>query len=500
MSGQEKKAALEVRHVSKSFGVVRALDDVSLEVQPGTIHGIVGQNGAGKSTLMQILAGVFPPDEGEIVLDGTPVTLRNPDHARLLGIRIIYQELNLVPYQTIAENVFLGIEPRTQLGLLNKRAMRRGSRELLALLGSSLPVDLRVDALNIGQQQLVEIAKALAWRSQLLILDEPTAALEMHDIERLFDVLVRFHEQGRTALYVTHRLNELFRVCDRVTVLRDGQIVQTADIGKTSRAEIIRMMIGRPLAEVFPERAARDEGPAVLEARSVSSGLLRSVSFTARAGAISGIVGLEGSGIRELGRVLIGDQPIESGELIVSGRRVVFGGPRAAVRAGIVYLSSDRNKEGLFSILPVGHNIGVASLERLRRAGVIDARAERRLVLEGVARLGIQTPNTAQEVRFLSGGNQQKVLLARWLATKPRVFVLDEPTRGIDIGSKAEIYALMRELADAGAAVLMISTDLTEVLGMSDEIVVLHAGEVAARLPGGAQEDEVLAHVVGAAA
>jgi ABC-type sugar transport system ATPase subunit len=500
MSEQRTRSALEVRHVSKSFGIVQALNDVSLAIEAGTIHGIVGQNGAGKSTLMQILAGVFPPDEGEVILNGTPVTLRNPDHARRLGIRIIYQELNLVPYQTIAENVFLGIEPRTRFRLLDHRTMRRLTRELLALLGSSLPVDLKIDALNIGQKQLVEIAKALAWKSQLLILDEPTASLEAHDVDRLFEVLVRFREQGRTALYVSHRLNELFQICDRVTVLRDGQLVQTADIGNTSRAEIIRSMIGRPLAEVFPERATREEAQAVLEVRGLSTGLLKNVGFTAKAGRICGIVGLEGSGIRELGRVLIGDQPIEQGQLTLNGQRVAFTAPRAAVRAGIVYLSSDRKKDGLFPILPVGQNISLALLDQLRRLGLIDSGSERHFVRDGIDRLAIQTPTPTQEVRFLSGGNQQKVLLARWLATKPCLFVLDEPTRGIDIGSKAEIYAIMRDLADSGAAVLMISTDLTEVLGMSDEILVLHAGEVVAMLPGGAQEDEVLAHVVGAAA
>jgi ABC-type sugar transport system ATPase subunit len=490
------RTTLQVSGLSKSFGIVQALDDVSLQVQEGAIHGVVGQNGAGKSTLMQILAGVFPPDAGEIVLDGSPVTLRNPDHARRLGIRMMHQELNLVPFQTIAENISLGIEPRTRLGLLDRAAMRRRARELLGLLGSDISVNRRVEQLNIGQQQLVELAKTLAWKAPLLILDEPTAALEQHDIERLFEVLLRFRDQGGTALYVSHRLNELFAICDRVTVLRDGRIVETVEIGDTTRADVIRMMTGRPLTEVFPDRGRGEEPPPVLEAREVSSGTLKRVSFTARAGRVLGVIGLEGSGIRELGRVLAGDQPLASGEVRVADRRVHLTSPRAALRSGVVYLSSDRKRDGLFTILSVSHNISIGSLGR----GLIDRRRERRLVVESIRRLAIQTPSTAQEVRFLSGGNQQKVLLARWLATRPLVFVLDEPTRGIDVGSKAEIYALMRELANAGAAVVMISTDLTEALGMSDEILILHAGEVAARLPGGTGEDEVLPFVVGVAA
>jgi ribose transport system ATP-binding protein len=489
---------LEVRGVSKSFGPVRALDRVSLSVERATIHGIVGQNGAGKSTLMQTLVGVYSPDQGEILLDGQPVHIRNPDHARRLGIRIIYQELNLVPYQTVAENIFLGVEPR-RFGVLNRTEMERRATRLLSLLGSDLPVRVKVETLNIGQQQLVEIAKALAWEARVLILDEPTAALEMHDMKYLFAVLERFRRQGGTALYVSHRLNELFGICDSVTVLRDGRLIDTLDIQSASRAGIVRMMIGRPLSEVFPPKAREPSLEPVLEVKGLSGALLKDVSFEALHGRILGVVGLEGSGIRELGKVLVGDQSIRRGEIRVDGRPLTLTSPRDALRAGIVYLSSDRKREGLFSILSLAHNVAIGSLDERRNKGLIDVATERDFVKDSISRLSITTPSPGQEVRFLSGGNQQKALLARWLATEPKVFVLDEPTRGIDVGGKAEIYKLMRGLAEAGATVVMINTDLTEALGMSDEVMVLRAGEISARLSGTAPEEEVLSHVVGVA-
>ncbi len=487
---------LDLRDVSKSFGPVRALDSASLTIRRGEVHGIVGQNGAGKSTLMQILAGVFPPDSGTIRLDGGSIAMRDPDHARRLGIRIIYQELNLIRFQTVVENISLGIEPRTRLGLLDKRAMRRRAISVLKQLDHEALVDRRVDELDVSEQQVVEIAKALALEARLLILDEPTAALELHDVERLFRVLRRFKEHGGTALYVSHRLDELFGLCDRVTVFRDGRIVETLDTAATSKQEIIRLMIGRPLREIFPERAADAKAQVLLEADTVSSGVLRDVSFQAGGGRILGIVGLEGSGIRELGRVLGGDQPLTAGELRLEGRRLRLGTPRRALRAGIVYLSSDRKSEGVFSILSVAHNIAVGTLDERRRLGFVNLVAEGQLVAESIETLSIRTPSATQEIRFLSGGNQQKALLARCLAAHPRVFVLDEPTRGIDIGAKAEIYVLVRGLANAGAAVVIISTELTEILGMSDDLLVLREGLVAARLNAGAGESEVLSHVL----
>src|SRR5262245_17774760 len=358
---------LALSDVSKSFGPVRALDRASLSIRRGEIHGIVGQNGAGKSTLMQILAGVFPPDGGTILLDGTQVVVRDPDHARQLGLRIIYQELNLIPYQSVVENISLGIEPRTRVGLLDRRAMRRRAVAVLGQLDHESLVDRRVEELDVSEQQVVEIGKALALDARVLILDEPTAALERHDVERLFNVLLRFREHGGTALYVSHRLDELFGLCDRVTVFRDGRIVETLDTAATDKQEIIRLMIGRPLREVFPERAGNGDAPLVLEGDRLTSAVLRDVSFECRAGRILGVVGLEGSGIRELGRLLGGDQPLVSGELRLEGRRVRALSPRRALGAGIVYLSADRKNEGVFAILSVAHNIAVGTLDQRRR-------------------------------------------------------------------------------------------------------------------------------------
>jgi ABC-type sugar transport system ATPase subunit len=432
-----------------------------------------------------------------VLLEGEPVTPRNPDHARRLGIRIIHQELALVGELTVAENISLGIEPRRHGALLDRNGMRRRAREILDQLGHELQVDRKVERLDIAQQQIVEIAKALAWQAKILILDEPTAALERHDADHLFDVLRRMREQGRTALFVSHRLDELFEICDTVTVLRDGRVVSTLPIGSTSKPEIIRLMIGRTLNELFPSRAAGDtEAPPVLEVDGVTGDVLRDVSLTARSGRILGVVGLEGSGIREIGKILVGDQPPRAGRLVLNGKPVDLSSPKAALGAGIVYLSPDRRREGLFPILPLAHNVAIGTLDDRRRVGLIDLRAERSLVAGSIKRFSIRTSGGRQEIQYLSGGNQQKALIARSLAARPLVYVFEEPTRGIDVGAKSEIYNLMRELANAGAAVIILSNDLTEIVGLSDEILALFEGSQSASLQGGVREEEVLPHIV----
>jgi ABC-type sugar transport system ATPase subunit len=489
---------LEVRGVSKAFGVVQALDRVSLAVRRGSIHGIVGQNGAGKSTLMQILAGAQRQDGGSVLLAGDEVVIHDPDHACRLGIRIIYQELNLMPARSIAHNVSLGVElTRGRLGLVDRRAERRRAEALMERLGHPLPVGRRVEELSLGEQQLVEIAKALASEARLLILDEPTAALERHDIDRLFGVVRRLRDSGGTAIYVSHRLDEIFELCDTVTVLRDGRVVATTATRDTARDGVIEMMIGRPLEDIFPPRASAPAGDrALLSMRGVAATVLRDVDLDARAGRVLGVAGLEGSGIRELGRVRIGDVPVRAGAVEVGGRRVALRSPRHALRAGIVYMSADRKVDGLFAILSLSENIAVGTLSDRRLGPFVDRNAERRLVEASVSSLGIQPPSPRTEARALSGGNQQKVLVARALAAKPAVFVLDEPTRGVDVAGKAEIYRMIRGLADRGAAVVLISTDLTEVLGMADDIVVLRGGTVNAELPGGASERDLLARML----
>ena len=488
---------LEFRDVTKTFGSVVALDRVSFDVAGGTIHGVVGQNGAGKSTLMRILAGAFSEDAGVVRLGGEELRLRSPDHARRLGIRIIHQELTLVPALSVTENISLGIELRNRLGVLDRCAMRHRARELLELLGhgEDFSIERKVETLNIGQQQIVEIAKALAWEAKILILDEPTAALELKDTERLFAVLRRFRDQGGTALYVSHRLDELFDICDSVTVLRDGRVVDTKAIAQIDKGSIIRMMIGKALTEMFPERATGTDPSAVLEVHQLSAPGLRAVSFAARAGRILGIVGLEGSGIRDVGKVLIGDRQTTGGRIAINGADCTLNSPRAARSAGIVYLSADRKAEGLFSILPLSQNVAIGTLADRLQGVFIDRGAERRLVAESIDQLNIRASGPKQEAQQLSGGNQQKVIMARSLAARPVVFVLEEPTRGIDVGAKAEIYALVRQLANEGAAVVVISNDMPEVIGLADEIVTMFEGAVSATLPGGTPEEHVLSHI-----
>lgn len=494
---QDGRIAVALTNVSKAFGSVQALDNVSIRARPGTIHAIVGQNGAGKSTLMRILAGIVPPDEGHIHIGGHMTAIRNPHHARVLGIRMIHQELTLVPHQKVWENICLGLEPTWRGVFLNKRKMRSQASEALRRLGSAIAVDDAVADLALAEQQVVEIAKALARDSRVLILDEPTAALEARQVEALFAVLNRVREEGRTALYVSHRLSEIVRLCDHVSVLRDGRVAGDTRVADTDQGELIRMMIGRSVTEMFPARPTRNgEAAAVVELADLRTNVLRGVTLAAKAGEILGIAGLAGSGIHELGRVLAGDARLTHGEIRIDGRPTRLRSPRVALRNGVVYVTSDRRREGLFPILSVRDNVAIGTLDERQRFGIIHRKAENDLLAQSVERLEIQTGSAAQEVRMLSGGNQQKVLLARWLAARPRVIVFDEPTRGIDIGAKVDIYKSMRTLADSGVAVVMISTDLTEIVGMSDRIVTMRGGQVQEHLDGGCAEREVLAAIV----
>jgi ABC-type sugar transport system ATPase subunit len=489
--------AVRVQGISKSFGPVQALKNVSLSVRRGTIHALVGENGAGKSTLMRILDGAVRADEGEIQLFGETTAIRDPHHARELGIQMIHQELSLVPYQRVWENICLGVERTRTRVFLDKRAMKRQAAEALERLGSTVSVHAKVSDLPLAEQQVVEIAKALARDSRILILDEPTAALETHQVEVLFDVLNRVREQGRTAVYVSHRLGEVLSLCDQVTVLRDGAVVGDNTVANMTQDELIRMMLGTTLGAIFPPRAASSSKESVLvKLDAVSTETIRDVTIDVVPGLVTGITGLAGAGVHELGRVLTGGSRPVHGGIAIDGRQVRLTSPRVALRNGVVYVPADRRREGIFPILAVRENIAIGTLDERVRFGFIRRGAEEKLVKANVDRLRIQTPTIMQEVGLLSGGNQQKILLARWLAAQPRVMVLDEPTRGIDVGTKAEIYALMREFADAGVAVVMISTDLTEVVGMSDEIVAMRGGRVVKRLEGGCPESDVLSALV----
>ncbi|MFD0818659.1 sugar ABC transporter ATP-binding protein [Micromonospora zhanjiangensis] len=496
MSDPPPSPLLRLRGIGKSFLGVRVLDAVDLDVSPGEVHAVVGENGAGKSTLMKIVSGGHPPDEGTVEFAGTPRVFRGPRDAQRAGIGIIHQEFNLLPERTVAENVYLGHEP-VRRGLVDRRAMRDGTAELLASIGeSSLPADARVGGLGVAQQQVVEIVKALALDARLLIMDEPTAALADHEVELLYRLVRRLQQRGIGLLYVSHRLTEVFDLSDRITVLKDGRRVTTTGTAATTVDELVRHMVGRELADYYPERARpADLGPVRLSVRAGRNHKLHDIERSLRAGEVHAIGGLQGSGRSTLARALFGAAPFTAGAVTLDGAPVRLRSPRTAIRAGIAYLTDDRKGEGLVarqSVLDNGLLAGRAVFPRWTGRA---ARAGR--LRELLAAVELRAAGDDQEIRYLSGGNQQKVVLARWLALDPGILLFDEPTRGIDVGAKSTIHDLVRRLARAGAAVLMISSELPELLGMSDRIVVMRDGRIAGELPAGSTEEDVLALAVG---
>ncbi|WP_017571229.1 sugar ABC transporter ATP-binding protein [Nocardiopsis halotolerans] len=494
MSG---RPLLRMSGVTKSFLGVRVLHGVDLELRPGELHALVGENGAGKSTLMKVLAGVHRADGGTIELEGERVSFEHPVQAQRAGVTTVFQEFNLLPERTVAENVFLGREIRRR-GLVDGRSMERATAELLAELElEGIEPWHRVRSLSVAEQQIVEIVKALSHDARIISMDEPTAALADHEVEVLYRIIGRLRARGVAVLYVSHRMREIFDLADTITVLKDGHHVDTVPADGITPAELVRTMVGRPVSAVFPERL-EPHGEHVGRVRlSVSGGgntQLDGIGFEVRGGEILGLGGLQGSGRTEVARALFGVERFTRGEVAVDGRRVDPRSPRRAVRAGLVLVTEDRKAQGLALNQSVTAN-GRLVLDAVWPFG--SARGARRLPgilssVELVARGG-----HGQEVRFLSGGNQQKVVLAKWLAADPGVMVLDEPTRGIDVGAKQAVYRLMRELAAAGVAIVLISSELPELIGMSDRLVVLRDGRVAGELPGGASEEAVMAMATG---
>lgn len=488
----EHTALLRMEGISKFFPGVQALQGVHLEVYPGECLALVGENGAGKSTLMKILSGVYLPDEGHLELDGSPVRLSTPHQAQELGISIIYQEFNLMPNLTVMENVYIGREP-DRAGFVRRQVMERQTRELLDQLGVRLRPDAVVRDLSVADQQMVEIAKALSTNARLVIMDEPTSALSETEVTALLQLVRQLKARGLGIIFITHRLDEVFQICDRITVLRDGQNVGEAPMDEVDPDWIVRMMVGRELGDLFQKEAAAvavDAAPA-LEVRGLSRTgsvrdssaiVLEDVHLTVRSGEIVGLAGLVGSGRTEVVRAIFGADPYDRGEILIDGTPVQIRSPRDAIRHGIGLVPEDRKAQALVLDLTVRENISLARLGRLVRAGFVRFRRERQLARELVERLHIRTPSLEQQVVNLSGGNQQKVVIAKWLALRPRVLILDEPTRGIDIGAKAEVHHLMSELASQGVAILMISSELPEVLGMSDRVVVMRQGRIAGEL------------------
>ncbi|MDQ3466702.1 MAG: sugar ABC transporter ATP-binding protein, partial [Chloroflexota bacterium] len=468
--------------ITKSFPGVRALQDVSLEVRRGEIHALVGENGAGKSTLMKILYGVYQPDAGTILLDGEATTIPSPHAAQQLGISMVHQELNLIPALDVARNVFLGREPTRGLGVIDWAKTYQATRSLLAQLHIRLNPRTPVRRLSTAQKQMVEIARALSWQPRLLILDEPTSSLTQTEIAELFRILRTLRESGVSVLYISHRLEELAEIADRVTVFRDGRYIATEDARTTPISTLIRLMVGRSVDQLFP-KVELPVGAEVLRVEGLSrQGAFRDVSFAVHAGEIVGMAGLVGAGRSETARVIFGADRKDRGNLFLEGQPVTIDSPADAIAAGIGLLPEDRKLQGLVLPLSVKLNVSLATLPAVSPGGVIRQRARAAIARRFVQDLRVRTPSIEARVRNLSGGNQQKVVLAKWLASHPKVLIFDEPTRGIDVGAKVEVYNLMNGLAARGVGILLISSELPEVLGMSDRVLVMHEGQLVANL------------------
>ncbi len=472
---------LELKNISKSFPGVQALADVHFDVEPGEVHALLGENGAGKSTLIKIVSGVYEPDVGTLSVSGSKVSFKSPLEAQAAGIATIYQELLLFPELTVAENIFMGHPPRTRFGSIDWREMQSRARDILASLDiQDLDVSMIVGALSIGNRQRVEIAKALSRDARLLIMDEPTAALTEADVDRLFGIVRRLRERSVGVVYISHRLEEVFELADRVTVLRDGNYVATKSVADTDRDNLINMMVGRTIDTLFPKADAK-LGKVVLEVKDLSRRpLTNDISFRVQAGEIVGLAGLVGSGRSELAQVIFGVTPAESGEIGVNGEPVTIKNPRDARALGIAYVPEDRGHQGLIRPMMLRENVSLAILDRLVKSLFVDRSAEERLAKESIQKFAIRASSTEQIVNKLSGGNQQKVVLGKWLATEPILLLMDEPTRGVDVGAKAEIHRLMGELVEQGLAILMISSELPEIMGMSDRILVMREGRLVA--------------------
>jgi len=492
-------ALLRVSGIVKSFAGVRALRGVSFDLQEGEVHALVGENGAGKSTLIKIVTGAHAPDAGAIEIDGRPVVGNSPVLSRALGVAAIYQQPALFPDLTVAENIALGGERGGPWRRIRWGERRKRAEELLGRIGARISPDAPVNALSMPEQQLVEIARSLGAEAKILIMDEPTASLAEQEVDHLFKVIRELRSRKVGIVYISHRLDELAQLADRVTVLRDGQTVATRLMRDIDRAELIRLMVGREISTVFPKREV-PAGPTALELQGLGcrpSGLL-GITLSVRAGEILGLSGLVGAGRTELARVLFGLTPADSGRILVKGSPVSIRTPREAIELGIAYVPEDRRRHGVILEMPVAANTTLAVLRQISNRGFLDVRRERELAATYVERLAVKTPSIDAPAGELSGGNQQKLSLARWLATRPSILILDEPTQGIDVGAKAEIHRLMGDLAAEGLAILMISSELPEVLGMSDRIAVLRGGLLAGVVDRGrATPEKLLALALG---
>ena len=486
MSDQHIVDRIEVVNVTKRFPGVKSLDAVSFGVRAGEIHALVGENGAGKSTLMKVMAGAYVPDEGEIRFEGEPVQWHSAAHAKRRGIHVIYQELVLFPQSTVAENIFAGAEPRTRVGIIDQRAMNRQATNLLDELGVRIDPRERVRHLSVADQQMVEIAKAMAGDTRVLVLDEPTAVIAGKEVQLLFERLRVLRAKGVAIIYISHRLEEIFALCDRVTVMKDGRRIATQAVSATTREGLVRMMVGREMKEIYPPKPAIPDDAAVLlgvDKLNVGNRVF-DASLTVRAGEIVGIAGMVGSGRTELASGIFGAMRTSHGTIEVAGVRRTRMTPAAAMRLGLGFVTEDRKSQGLLMYLNVAQNVSATTLDRFSRFGLLRSRAEREAAAASIREYGIAGARPAGSVATRSGGNQQKVLISRWVRVCRSVLILDEPTRGVDVGAKAEIYRVMRQLTERGLGILMISSELQEVIGMSDRVLVMREGRISGELTG----------------
>jgi len=489
---------LQLNAVTKSFGAVRALKGVSFDLQAGEVHALLGENGAGKSTLIKVITGAHQPDGGSIEINGERVAHLSPASAHKLGIACIYQQPALFPDLTVAENIGLRLEPASAVRRVDWAARRTRAAELLQRIGAEISPEAEVRSLSMPEQQLVEIACAIGAGARIVIMDEPTASLTQKEQHLLFAVVKDLRTSGVGVIYISHRLEEIFQLADRVTVLRDGESVGTNPVGQMNEASLIKLMVGREVSHIYPP-AEGVAGAVVLSLKDLNcaAGGVKNVSLDVRAGEVVGLAGLVGAGRTELARVLFGITPADSGEIILNGERITVRSPQEAVAHGIAYVPEDRRRHGVILEMPIAHNMTMAIHPRIFSGTWLRFGAEKQLALDFIRDLGVKAYGPEAPGGSLSGGNQQKVSLARWLATKPKLLILDEPTQGVDVGAKSEIHKIIRQLAKEGLAVLMISSDLPEILGMSDRIAVMRGGTIAAMLPGKSDAHEVMAAALG---
>ena len=479
-----------MKGITKSFGTNYVLRGVDFTIKAGEVHALMGENGAGKSTLMNILTGLHKPDAGEILIDGTQKQFDSPKEAEKFGLSFIHQEMNTWPEMTVVENLFLGNEIKNAIGWIDNKKMRALAIETFRELGVSLNLDEEVKNLSVGQQQMIEIAKSLLSDGEVIIMDEPTAALTEREIEVLFRIIQNLKQKNVAIIYISHRMEEIFKISDRITVMRDGVSVDTKRTANTSNDEVVRKMVGRDLADYYPAKTSKI-GPIVFEAKKLSSERkFQDVSFHVKAGEIVGFSGLMGAGRTEIMRSIFGIDPLDSGEMYLEDKKITISTPNDAIRQGIGFLTENRKEEGLILDYSISENISLPSIDGFRKNGLIDTQAEKDFVELLMERLQVKAEGCDDIVSGLSGGNQQKVVLAKWIGIGSKVLILDEPTRGVDVGAKREIYQLMNELADRGVAIVMVSSDLPEVLGVSDRIVVVHEGKISGELQRGEATEE----------